>query len=89
MAPKNCDLMEGIWLGQSEFKIPVTNWGNLPLSLEQGDIIACIEEAAVVGEDADVWQPISNPSVRTVKSGCRKDRLCSQLTCGDKCTETC
>ena len=26
LASMNCDLVEGIWMGQTEFKVPVTNW---------------------------------------------------------------
>ena len=44
-------------VGQNEFKVPVTNWGNLPLSLDQGDINKHIEEA-VVSDGDDVWQPL-------------------------------
>ena len=30
-----CDFIEGLWFGQTEFKIPVANWGTQPLVLEQ------------------------------------------------------
>ena len=33
LASMNCDLVKGIWMGQTEFKVPVTNWGSLPLVL--------------------------------------------------------
>ena len=48
LALMNCEVAEGIWMGQTELKIPVTNWGSLPLVLQQGDVIAHIEEAAIV-----------------------------------------
>ena len=34
LASMNCDLVEGIWMGQTEFKVPVTNWGSVSLMLQ-------------------------------------------------------
>ena len=59
LASMNCDLVEGFWMGQTEFKIPVTNWGSVPLMLQQGDLIAHVEEAIIVTKDDDVWQSVS------------------------------
>ena len=33
LASMNCDFAEGFWVGQTDFKVPVTNWGSLPLTL--------------------------------------------------------
>ena len=60
----NCDLAEGIWTGQTDFKVPITNWGSLPVMLQQGDIVAHIEEATIVTEDDYVWQSMSISTVR-------------------------
>jgi len=55
LATMNCNLMEGIWMEQTEFKVPVTNWGNHAF-------VAHIEEAAVVNDNDDAWQSVDNPS---------------------------
>ena len=77
-------------MDQTEFKAPVTNWGNLPLVLQQGDVVAHIEEAAIGTEDDDVWQSVSVSTVRTLKSenlkNCQQE-LCLQLIFGTSCTE--
>ena len=89
LASINCDLVEGIWMGQTEFKVPVTNWGSVPLMLQQGDLIACVEEATIVTKDDDVWQSVSDSTIRAIKSEDLKSRheeLCSQLTFGKACT---
>ena len=36
LAGNQCYVIEGIWLGQSEFTIPVINWGIQTLVLEKG-----------------------------------------------------
>ena len=40
LASMNCDLVEGMWMGQTDFTIPVTNWGSLPVTLQKGDTVA-------------------------------------------------
>ena len=90
LASMNCDLVEGIWMGQTDFKVPVTNWGSLPLMLQQGDTIAHVEGATIVTGDDDVWQSVSDATIRAIKSEdlkSRQEELCSQLIFGNKCTK--
>ena len=55
-------------MGQTDFKVPVTNWGSVPLMLQQGDLIAHVEEATVVTKDDNVWQSVSDSAIRAIKS---------------------
>ena len=55
LASMNCGLVEGVWRGQTYFTTPVTNWGSLPITLQQGDNVAHVEEATIVPQDNDVW----------------------------------
>ena len=48
LARDQCNFIEGLWFGQTEFKIPVTNWGIQPLILDQGSVVGHIEEAVLV-----------------------------------------
>ena len=74
LASMNCDLVEGIWMGQTEIKVPVTNWESVPLMLQQGDLIAHVEEATIVTKDDDVWQSVSDSTIRAIKSEDLKSR---------------
>ena len=42
-------------MGHTDFKVPVTNKWSVPLMLQQGDLVAHVEEAAIVTKDDDVW----------------------------------
>ena len=42
-------------LEQTRFKVPVTNWGSLPLALEQGEVEVHNEEVIVIGECGSLW----------------------------------
>lgn len=46
LSKDHCDFVEGLWFGQTEFKIPVTNWGIQLLILYQGSVVGHIEEEA-------------------------------------------
>ena len=90
LASMNCDFAEGFWVGQTDFKVPVTNWGSLPLTLQQGDIITHVEEATIVTKDDDVWLSVSGSTMRAIRSEdleSRKEELCSQLNFGNHCTK--
>ena len=90
LASRNCDLVEGIWMGQTDFKVPVTNWGSLPVMLQQGDTVAHVEEAVIVTGDDGVFQSMNDSTIRTIRSEDlknRQDELCSQLTFGKQCTK--
>ena len=57
--------------------------------LQQGDLIARVEEATIVTKDDDVWQSVSDSTIRAIKSEdlkSRQEELCSQLTFGKACT---
>ena len=90
LAQNQCDFAEGLWCGQSEFEIPVTNWGTQPLTLDQGSVVGHIEEAVIIGEKDDLWKEEWEPTVRAmalseIKS--RLEKLTSQLTFGSKCSK--
>ena len=90
LASRNCDLIEGIWMGQTDFKVPVTNWGILPVMLQQGDTVAYVEEAVIVTGDDDVFQSVNDSTIRAIWSEDlknRQDELCSQLTFDKQCTK--
>jgi len=58
--------------------------------LEQGAVVAYIEEAVVVDDNDDIWQSVDNPTIRTVNPGdlkCHRDQLCLQLTLGEQCSK--
>ena len=67
LASMNCDLVEGMWMGQTDFTIPVTNWGSLPVTLQKGDTVAHVEEATIVSQNDDVWESGSDSTIRTIK----------------------
>ena len=90
LASMNCDLVEGMWMGQIDFTIPVTNRGSLPVTLQKGDTVAHVEEATIVSQSDDVWESGSDSTVRTIKGEnlkIRQEQLCSQLTFGNKCAK--
>ena len=50
LALNQCDFAEGLWCGQSEFEIPVTNWGTQPLILDQGSVVGHVERQLSLGK---------------------------------------
>ena len=90
LARDQCDFIEGLWFGQTEFKIPVTNWGTQPLVLDQGSVVGHIEEADMVGESDEIWEEGKEPTVRTLtlaETETRLEQLTSQLTLGNSCSK--
>lgn len=87
LASRECDFAEGLWVGQQNFQVPVTNWGSQPLVLEQGSVIGHIEEAAVIDKNDVIWEESSNPTVRKVTvedaRSCQGE-FSAQLTIGDR-----
>ena len=55
LAKRQCDVLEGLWTGNTEFYVPITNWGTSPVVLEKGDIIAHIEEVELVAVKDELW----------------------------------
>ena len=90
LAQNQCDFAEGLWCGQSEFEIPVTNWGTQPLTLDQGSVVGHIEEAVIIGENDELWKEEWEPTVRAMalsEAKSRLEKLTSQLTFGNKCSK--
>ena len=90
LARDQCDFIEGLWFGQTEFKIPVTNWGTQPLILDQGSVVGHIEEADMVKENDEIWEEEKEPTVRTLTLAeieTRLEQLTDQLTFGDGCSK--
>ena len=54
LAAQQCDILEGLWTGSSKFYVPITNWGTRPMMLEEGEIVAHIEEASLIDMEDDV-----------------------------------
>ena len=48
LAIQKCDILEGLWTGSSEFYVPIKNWGTRPVMLEEGEIVAHIEETSLI-----------------------------------------
>ena len=77
-------------MGQTDFTIPVKNWGSLPATLQKEDTVAHVEEATIVSQNDDVWESGSDSTIRTIKGEdlkIRREQLCSQLTFGNKCAK--
>jgi len=90
LASKECDFAEGLWLGQQKFQVPVTNWGNQPLVLEQGSVIGYIEEVDLIDKDDTIWKDTGKPTVRKVNAEdakLRQEELSAQLNFGDSCNQ--
>ena len=90
LASINCDFTEGIWMGQTDFKVLVTNWGSLPMTLQKGHIIIHVEEVTIVTENDDVWKSLSDSTIKTIKLEdleSHKKELCLQLNFGNHCTK--
>ena len=88
LASDCCDLMEGYWTGESDFNIPVTNWGVEPVVLTKGTVIGVIDTVSVVEMDDNVWKDESFGTVAIVNmgNGDRENLLKTQLTVGRNCT---
>ena len=86
LAVKQCDLLEGLWTGSSEFYIPITNWGTRPVVLEKGDVVAHIEKVDLVATNDEVWNEETRASVATINAegtSERKKQLLSKLNIGN------
>ena len=56
LATKHCDLPEGLWSGDKDAMIPVTNWGEVPVFITKHSQIGKIEPVDVVSKEDPHWK---------------------------------
>lgn len=56
LATKHCDLPKGLWSGDKDVMIPVTNWGEAPTFITKHSQIGKIEPVNVVSKEDPHWK---------------------------------
>lgn len=45
---QQCDFLEGLWEGDEEFEVPVTNWGMRPTQIPKDTVVGKLEVVELV-----------------------------------------
>jgi len=56
LVSKHCDLSEGLWNGDNDVKIPVTNWKEIPIFIKKHSQIGKIEQVDLVSKEDPHWK---------------------------------
>ena len=51
-----CDFQEGLWNGNSDIIVPLTNWGKEPIFINKYAPIGKIEQVDLVTKDDPHWE---------------------------------
>jgi len=83
---QQCDLLEGLWEGDKEFNVVVTNWGMRPVTISKDTVIGKLEAVELVAVGDSVWEEQS-PLVAVVSDSSipsqQKRQLEEQLCIGE------
>ena len=67
LATNHCDFQEGLWNGDTEISVSVTNWGDVPIFIRRDSLIAQIEQVDVVSREDPHWKTGLSNSQSTVQ----------------------